>query len=131
MTARVALIGANGHGRTHRRAIAELDGVDLVAIGDVAAVPDVPEGVPVFADHRDLLAATGPDIVIVCTPPHTHLRIAEDALRSGADVLLEKPPVLDGVEPGACSRWSTRPAGLARSASGRWPRPPWPSFCPQ
>jgi predicted dehydrogenase len=98
VTARVALIGANGHGRTHRRVIAELDQVDLVAIGDVAAVGDAPEGVPVFADHRDLLAATAPDIVIVCTPPHTHARIAEDALRGGADVLLEKPPVLDAAE---------------------------------
>jgi predicted dehydrogenase len=102
MTARVALIGANGHGRSHRRAIADLSTVEsivasiveLVAIGDVAPVEDAPPGVPVFDDHRSLLTAIGPDIVIVCTPPHTHVPIAEDALRSGADVLLEKPPVL-------------------------------------
>ena len=70
----------------------------LVALGDVAPVPDAEPGVPVFTDHRALLAATAPDVVIVCTPPHTHLAIAEDALRSGADVLLEKPPVLDTTE---------------------------------
>jgi predicted dehydrogenase len=98
MTARVALIGANGHGRTHRRAIASLGSVELVAIGDVAAVEDPPAGVPVFEDHRSLLAATAPDIVIVCTPPHTHAPIAADALRAGADVLLEKPPVLCAAE---------------------------------
>jgi predicted dehydrogenase len=31
---------------------------------------------------------------VVCTPPHTHLPIALDCLAAGADVLLEKPPVL-------------------------------------
>jgi predicted dehydrogenase len=97
VTARVALIGANGHGRSHRRAIADLSTVELVAIGDVAPVEDAPD-VPIFEDHRELLAATAPDIVIVCTPPHTHAPIAEDALRAGADVLLEKPPVLCGAE---------------------------------
>ncbi len=99
--ARVALVGANGHGQSHRRGIAELartGSVTLVALGDVAPVPDAEPGVPVFTDHRALLAATAPDVVIVCTPPHTHLAIAEDALRAGADVLLEKPPVLDSTE---------------------------------
>jgi predicted dehydrogenase len=95
--ARVALIGANGHGRTHRRTLDSLESAELVAVGDLAPVePPVP--VPVYADHRVLLAEAEPDVVIVCTPPHTHARIAEDALRAGADVLLEKPPVLDGAE---------------------------------
>lgn len=96
--ARVALIGANGHGLSHRRALATLASAELVAIADVAPVQDPPPGVPVYADHRDLLATVKPDIVIVCTPPHTHLAIAVDALRAGADVLLEKPPVLDAAE---------------------------------
>jgi predicted dehydrogenase len=99
--ARVALIGATGHGASHRRTIGELADagtVTLVAVGDIAPVPDVPAGVPVFADHRELLARTSPEIVVVCTPPHTHLTIAEDVLWSGADLLLEKPPVLDRTE---------------------------------
>ena len=97
-TARVALIGANGHGLSHRRALSTMSTVALVGIADVAPVLDPPEGVPVFASHRQLLAEVTPDIVIVCTPPHTHLAIAVDALRAGADVLLEKPPVLDAAE---------------------------------
>jgi predicted dehydrogenase len=91
----VALIGANGHGRWHRRRIGELaaDGrVDLVGLADVRPIePDPP--VPFFTDHRDLLAATAPDVVVICTPPHTHLPIALDAIAAGADLLLEKPPV--------------------------------------
>ena len=99
MTARVALIGANGHGRSHRRRIAELEragSLRLVALADVQPIepdPPVPPGAAVFADHRELLARVAPDVVVICTPPHTHLRIALDALAAGCDVLLEKPPV--------------------------------------
>jgi predicted dehydrogenase len=96
---RVALIGATGHGASHRRTIAEMQRtgtVELVALGDVVAVPDA--DAPVFTDHRELLDRTSPDVVVVCTPPHTHLRIAADVMRSGADLLLEKPPVLDLAE---------------------------------
>jgi predicted dehydrogenase len=98
MTARVALIGAAGHGASHLRHIAELRAsrdLTLVGLCDIAPVPDAPAGVPLFAHHEELLAATRPDVVIVCTPPHTHLGIAEAVVRAGADVLLEKPPVLD------------------------------------
>nr|BFE71336.1 hypothetical protein GCM10020092_046370 [Actinoplanes digitatis] len=98
MTVRVALVGANGHGRSHRRRIAELEAAGvlrLVALADVRPIdgdPPVPPGVAVFTDHRELLA-TRPDVVVICTPPHTHLAIALDALDAGCDLLLEKPPV--------------------------------------
>jgi predicted dehydrogenase len=99
MTTTVALIGANGHGRWHRRRIAEIEAagrVRLVGLADVRTLepdPPVPDGVPVFDDHRALLAGTSPDVVVICTPPHTHLPIALDAIAAGCDLLLEKPPV--------------------------------------
>ncbi|HEY1176345.1 MAG TPA: Gfo/Idh/MocA family oxidoreductase, partial [Phytomonospora sp.] len=95
----IAVIGAGGHGLWHRRRIAaRADRIRLAGLCDVAPVraePDapIPDGTPVFTDHRELLRSTRPDIVVVCTPPHTHLAIAADALRAGADLLLEKPPV--------------------------------------
>lgn len=103
---RVALIGASGHGLWHRRTIAALQEagrVELAALVDVRPVepaPDapVPDTAAVFADHREMLAAVRPEVVVVCTPPHTHLPIALDILASGADVLLEKPPVLSMAE---------------------------------
>lgn len=99
---RVALIGANGHGLWHRRIIAglhdagRLELVGLVDVRPVEAAPDapIPPGAGVFTEHRRMLAETRPDVVIICTPPHTHLPIALDALAAGADLLLEKPPVL-------------------------------------
>jgi len=93
---RVALIGANGHGRWHRRLIASLDRAQLVGLADPQPIdPDPPagEGVALFTDHRELLATTAPEVVVICTPPHTHLPIALDVLDAGCDVLLEKPPV--------------------------------------
>ncbi|SDY09944.1 Predicted dehydrogenase [Micromonospora pattaloongensis] len=103
---RVALVGATGHGLWHRRRIAplhEAGRLRLVALVDVRPVepaPDapVPDGVEVFTDHREMLRAARPDVVVVCTPPHTHLPIALDVLAAGADLLLEKPPVLSVAE---------------------------------
>ncbi|MFY1674821.1 Gfo/Idh/MocA family protein [Plantactinospora sp. WMMB334] len=99
---RVALVGASGHGLWHRRTIAPLHDagrLELVALVDVRpveAAPDapVPPGAGIFTDHREMLGAVRPDVVVICTPPHTHLPIALDALAAGADLLLEKPPVL-------------------------------------
>ncbi|MEV4755666.1 Gfo/Idh/MocA family oxidoreductase [Micromonospora sp. NPDC049559] len=102
--ARVALVGANGHGRWHRRLIESLRAagrLELVALVDVAPVrpePDAPVTAEVYADHREMLRSARPDVVVICTPPHTHLPIALDALASGADLLLEKPPVLSLAE---------------------------------
>jgi predicted dehydrogenase len=93
VSARVALIGAAGHGAWHRRAIREVDTAELVGLCDLADIPDA--DAPLFHDYEELLATTKPDIAIVCTPPHTHLAIATAVVRAGADLLLEKPPVLD------------------------------------
>jgi predicted dehydrogenase len=95
----IGLIGANGHGRWHRRRIGELEAagrVRLTAVSDIRPLdpdPPVPPGVLTFTDHRDLLAEAAPDVVVICTPPHTHQPIALDAIAAGADLLLEKPPV--------------------------------------
>jgi predicted dehydrogenase len=94
---RVAQIGANGHGLWHRRHLVprqEAGRVRLVGLCDVNAVQErVPDGVEVFTDHRAMLDAVGPEVVVICTPPHTHLALATDAVRAGCDILLEKPPV--------------------------------------
>ena len=45
---------------------------------------------PSFPSVDDLLS-TAPDIVVIATPPGTHLTIAQAALRAGAHVFCEKP----------------------------------------
>ncbi len=96
--ARVAVVGIHGHGSTHVRNALDLQQkgkCQLVAVADPRP-PDagaVGPDVLIFTDLDALLATTAVDIVVVCTPIHTHRQLAEAAMRAGADVLLEKPPV--------------------------------------
>ena len=96
--ARVAVVGIHGHGSTHVRnaqALQQNGLCELVAVADLRPPEPATVGpdVGVFSDLATLLASTLVDIVIVCTPIHTHRQLAEAAMRAGADVLLEKPPV--------------------------------------
>lgn len=105
MTTRVALIGAGGHGLSHRRVLQRLSDAGQIEVAGlcdrqpVPAHPDAPlDGVSFYTDHAELLEKTRPDVVVVCTPPHTHLPIALDVFAAGADLLLEKPPVMSLAE---------------------------------
>lgn len=102
---RIALVGANGYGLHHRhnleprRRSGELEFAALCDTADIYEDDAIPVGdLPVFTDYRAMLDATDPDIVIIATPPPTHVPIASDAMRHGADVYLEKPPVANLAE---------------------------------
>jgi predicted dehydrogenase len=99
---RVALVGAGfissaRHIPAYRRLA---DKVELVGISDVnenqAAAAATKAGIgAVYNDPSALIAETGPDLVDICTPPATHCRLADTALRQGANVLIEKPMALN------------------------------------
>jgi predicted dehydrogenase len=97
--ARLVLVGVRGYGRVHAERIARL--ADSGAVLLVAAVDPVHAaesrtiyGVDLHADLTDALAAVGHvDVVVIAAPIAEHARLAEVAMRAGADVLLEKPPV--------------------------------------
>ena len=89
-------IGIAGFGKIaqdqHAPAIRSDPAFELVGAVSRHPVEALP-GVPVFDDHRALLAAVpGLDAVAVCTPPGVRHRVARDALEAGKHVLLEKPP---------------------------------------
>jgi UDP-N-acetyl-2-amino-2-deoxyglucuronate dehydrogenase len=90
-----AVIGCGDVSVVHLQAIENLAGVDLVAVCDTdparAAAAAERYGVPPFAGHRQLLDATRPDVVHVCTPHHQHAPVAIDCLDAGVGVLVEKP----------------------------------------
>ena len=80
-----------GFAMAYRHAAAyENAGVELGACADIvrenaAAFADY-WGIDdrnVFDDYEEMLRAIEPDIVSVCTPPHTHADIVEDCARSG------------------------------------------------
>jgi predicted dehydrogenase len=100
----VAIVGIHGYGASHVVHALDLQAqsrIRLVGLVDPLVGPVVRDGrtielaelPPIHADIETLLAAVHVDIVIIATPLHTHRAVAELALRAGADVLLEKPPV--------------------------------------
>src|SRR5262249_39893998 len=93
---RTALIGAGQIARQPLGCLRTLQGVEVVAVSDVA--PSAAEcaaeryRIPTwFTDHRRMLREVRPDVVHVTTPPTSHHRLAMDALDAGAHVIVEKP----------------------------------------
>jgi D-galactose 1-dehydrogenase len=87
-------IGIIGYGKIardqHVPAIAADPAFRLCAVVAPGGTGDAT--VPVFADHRAMLAAVVLDAVAICTPAGPRYAIARDCLESGVDALLEKPP---------------------------------------
>jgi predicted dehydrogenase len=90
----VGFVGLGNIGHYHADRLTELDGVDI--IGGVDINPDARArfaekyGVESFESYEDLYDADV-DAVVVTTPNKFHEEYAVAALRSGLDVLLEKP----------------------------------------
>lgn len=98
--ARVGIIGT-GWWATHAHlpSLTTYEDAEIIGVADIdgerARITADKFGVThAFADHQDLLAMQ-PDAVIVVTPHHTHYQLVKDALNAGADVMVEKPMVLD------------------------------------
>ena len=97
----VGVIGL-GFGRAHIPAF-QANGCDVVAVcqRDEAAARKIADahGVKsVYARWEELLEHARPKIVVIATPPHNHLAIAEAAFARGAHVLCEKPIALTADE---------------------------------
>ena len=93
---RVALIGAGVIGAVHLRAMREVPGVRLhvVADRDAAKAHALATGQEVehVADSPEAVVRDPAiNLVIVATPPNTHVRFACAVLQSGKHLLLEKP----------------------------------------
>jgi predicted dehydrogenase len=90
---RAAVIGVGHFGQYHARKLADIAGVDFVAVVDRdptrAAAVGVQHGVEGISDYRRLLGKV--DAVSIATPPTSHFTIARDFLEHGAHVLVEKP----------------------------------------
>jgi predicted dehydrogenase len=101
---RVGIIGV-GIGRQHLRGYLGVPGAHITAICDLDTVRAAQmaqenglEGVRIFSDYRDLLAAKATDAVSICLPNSLHAPVAVDCLEAGQHVLCEKPLAIDAAQ---------------------------------
>jgi predicted dehydrogenase len=107
---RVGLIGCGWYGKTDLFRLIQVAPVDVVSLCDVDRnmLADAAEQVAMrqaskkkprtFSDYREMLRQKDLDIVIIVTPDHWHALPMIDAVKSGADVWVQKPVSVDVVE---------------------------------
>jgi predicted dehydrogenase len=96
MPLKLAVIGAaHSHVNYALDELDHRDDVELVAIADpelaTARLYSEPHGVPAYGDHRAMLERERPDVVMIAGIYSQRAEAIVDALRSGADVLADKP----------------------------------------
>lgn len=98
--ARIGVIGTGWWSTfAHLPSLATYDAAELIGVADVdlakaeQATARFNAG-KAYGDHRALLDSR-PDGVVIATPHHTHYELVRDALLAGADVMVEKPMVVD------------------------------------
>jgi predicted dehydrogenase len=93
---RVGLLGYGAIGHEHNAAIAATTGLTLAAVCDrnaerVSAALSLAPDARVVADADALVDDDGVDLVVVSTPPDSHVSWALRALAAGKHVVVEKP----------------------------------------
>ncbi|MGD0765484.1 MAG: Gfo/Idh/MocA family oxidoreductase [Dehalococcoidia bacterium] len=90
-----AVIGLGSMGVNHVRVYNEIEGVELVAVADVALerleMVRRGGGPRVYEDYGRLLAEERLDVVSVCVPTRLHLEVALAVIAKGVALLVEKP----------------------------------------
>ncbi len=95
---RVAIVGTGGIAHAHMEAYRRLKGrCEVVALVDIIPgkarrfMEEFALSCDTFEQHEDILPRQDIDLVDVCTPPYVHAQISINALRSGKNVVCEKP----------------------------------------
>ena len=107
---RVALIGSGWYGKSDLLRLIQVAPVEVVSLCDVdsvmlseaaalVATRQASKRTPrMYSDYRALLAERDVDIVLVDTPDHWHALPMIEAIKSGADVWVQKPISVDIAE---------------------------------
>lgn len=107
---RVGLIGTGWYGKADLLRLIQVAPVDVVSLCDVdsnmlAGAAEIvaqrqrsKQKPRTFGDYRKMLAEKDLDIVLIATPDHWHALPMIEAVKSGADVYVQKPTGVDVLE---------------------------------
>jgi predicted dehydrogenase len=102
---RFGLVGAGGIAQSYLQVLGDLDEAVVVGVADpchnAAQAAAATLGCRSFADVEALAQSTPLDGIVLCTPPATHVELAEFFVARGVPVLCEKP---FAVKPGDARR---------------------------
>jgi UDP-N-acetyl-2-amino-2-deoxyglucuronate dehydrogenase len=92
---RVALVGCGRISKNHFEAIAQVDGLDLVAVCDIDAQRAARAGaqwnVPFFTSYPEMLAESDAQVITIATPSGLHAEQGILAAEAKKHVVMEKP----------------------------------------
>jgi predicted dehydrogenase len=99
---RVGVVGTGFGARVHLPALAEVPGVEVVALcganGSPAEIARRREIPLVFDDYQEMLASGEVDAVTLAVPPYLHHPMSVAACEEGVHVLCEKPLAMSAAE---------------------------------
>ncbi|MCX8169171.1 MAG: Gfo/Idh/MocA family oxidoreductase [Candidatus Methanomethylicia archaeon] len=91
----VAVIGCGAWGRNHLRVLSEIPRAKLIAASDinpeVLKIVEKKYNIQVYTDYNEMLKDKSIEAVTICTPSITHAKISLDVIKSGKNLLVEKP----------------------------------------
>ena len=91
---KLGIIGFGGFGKFLYQAWSTLDTIEIVAVADLIHQDSIDTKIKFYAKWEELLANDDIEIVSIATPPSTHAEIACAAMKSGKNVIIEKPLAL-------------------------------------
>ena len=104
MQVKVGMIGTGVIGRSHLKALKEIEEANIAAVCDIvpgkaqeALAEAGLKGVPSYLDHKEMLAQERLDAVYVLLPPYAH-GPEWDVIEAGCALFVEKPIHLDLAE---------------------------------
>ncbi len=100
---KIGIVGCGKIADGHVEVLQAMDGVEIAGVCD--REPLMAEQIAVrygiarqYDDFGKMLDETAPDVVHIATPPQSHLALAEQALRAGCHIFVEKPVALNAAD---------------------------------
>ena len=92
---KLALVGTGRWGKRYIETIKKIDSVELISVASRNLAPNLWDyAYNVFNNWKQLLNQDL-DGLIIATPPHTHAKILEEAIKAGIPAIVEKPLTLN------------------------------------